>query len=48
MFRVEECAGRKGGLQKTEGLLPTGARADNEKSTVICGMTSRSPDYVKT
>jgi hypothetical protein len=47
---VNECAGpgRKGGLQKTEGPLPTGARAGNEKSVVICGMTSRSADYLKT
>jgi hypothetical protein len=34
--------------KKTEGLLPTGARADNEKSVVICGVMSRSADYVKT
>jgi hypothetical protein len=38
----------KGGSPKTEGLLPTGARADNEKSAVICGVTSRSADHVKT
>jgi hypothetical protein len=38
----------KGGLQKTEGLLPTGACADDDKSAVICDVTSRSADYVKT
>jgi hypothetical protein len=42
MFRA------KGGSPKNEGLLPTSARADNEKGVAICGMTSQSADYVKT
>jgi hypothetical protein len=38
----------KGGSPKTEGLLTTSARADNEKGAAICGVTSQSADYVKT
>jgi hypothetical protein len=38
----------KGGLQRIEGLLPTGARDDSKKGVAICGVTSRSVDYVKT
>jgi hypothetical protein len=39
MFQVTKGARRKGSLQKIEGLLPTGARDDNKKGAVICGMT---------
>jgi hypothetical protein len=39
MFQVRKGARRKGSLQKIEGLLPTGARDDNKKGAVICGMT---------
>jgi hypothetical protein len=30
----------KGGLQKIEGFLPTGARVESEKGAAICGVTS--------
>jgi hypothetical protein len=38
----------KGGLQKAEGLPPTSTHDDAGKSAMICGVTSRSADYVKT
>jgi hypothetical protein len=38
----------KGRSPKTEGLFPTSAHDDNEKGAAICGVTSRSADYVKT
>jgi hypothetical protein len=40
VFQGQECARRKGRLQKVEGLHPTGTRVDAEKSAVICGVTS--------
>jgi hypothetical protein len=40
--------GERRGSNKIKGLLPTGAHANNEKSTAICGVTTRSADYVKT
>jgi hypothetical protein len=40
MFQVTKGTGRKGSLQKIEGLLPTGARDDNKKGATICGVTS--------
>jgi hypothetical protein len=40
--------GERRGSKKIEGLLPTGARVNNEKSAAICGVTSQSADYVKT
>jgi hypothetical protein len=48
MFQVTKGARGKGSLQKIEGLLRTGARDDNKKGAVICGMTSGSVDYVET
>jgi hypothetical protein len=48
VFQVREITRRKGTSPKIEGLHPTGARADADKSVVICGVTSRSADYVKT
>jgi hypothetical protein len=48
VFQVKGCARRKECLQKAEGLLQTGARADAGKGAVICGVTSQSTDYVKT
>jgi hypothetical protein len=38
----------KGVSPKVEGLHPTGAHADAEKSSVICGVTPGNTDYVKT
>jgi hypothetical protein len=40
MFQVTKGARRKGNLYKNEGFLPTGARDDNKKGVVICGVTS--------
>jgi hypothetical protein len=40
MFQVTKGARRKGSLQKIEGLLPTGARDDNNKGAAIGGVTS--------
>jgi hypothetical protein len=40
MFQVTKGTGRKGSLQKIEGLLPTDARDDSKKGAAICGVTS--------
>jgi hypothetical protein len=40
LFQVTKGIRRKGSLQKIEGLLPTGARDDNEKGAAICGVKS--------
>jgi hypothetical protein len=40
LFQVMKGAKRKGDLQKIEGFLPTGARDEGKKGTVICGVTS--------
>jgi hypothetical protein len=40
MFQVTKGARRKRNLQKIKGFLPTGARDENKKGAVICGVTS--------
>jgi hypothetical protein len=47
-FRCKNVLGERRVSKKTEGLLPTGAHAHNQKSAVICGVTSRSVNYMKT
>jgi hypothetical protein len=40
--------GERRGSKRIDGLLLIGACVNNEKSATICGVTSRSADYVKT